>query len=79
VQRIGIDFEADEDTPPTVSARVAVLPADQRRASELLGFADPADAVVAKPTMPVGRVLLIFAVAMVVIPGLAFWLSYNFS
>ena len=81
VQRRGTDF-TDPDVPDSVTCRVAVLAADHVRAAEILGFAEPATPLATeavKPELPLGRVLLIFLIAMIVIPGLAFLLSYNLS
>ncbi len=80
VQRVGHDIARTDEVPPTVDAQVVVLAEDRARASEILGFAAPADAAGGPPPkakVPVKTVLLIFAVAMVVFPGLAFLLAYN--
>lgn len=81
VQRFGVDLVRGDDIPETVTAQVVVLRSDAARASEILGFAEPADAAgaggSAKDGPPLKTVLIIFAIAMVVFPGLAFLISYN--
>ncbi len=81
VQRFGTDLARGDDVPPGVTAQVVVLRADAARASEILGFAEPADAAGSgtkgSEPFPLKKVLLIFAVAMVVFPGLAFLIAYN--
>lgn len=81
VQRFGIDLVRGDEVPATVTAQVVVLRSDAARASEILGFAEPEDAAgagaKAKEEFPLKTVLIIFAIAMVVFPGLAFLISYN--
>lgn len=80
VQMVGTDVARTDEIPATVTAQVVVLRADAARAAEILGFAEPADAAgagPAKPQVPLKTVLVIFAIAMVVFPGLAFLISYN--
>ena len=81
VQRFGVDLVRGDDVPPSVTAQDDVLRSQPARASQIISFADPADAAgagtKAKQEFPLKTVLIIFAIAMVVFPGLAFLISYN--
>lgn len=66
--------------PPVRAWEVRVLPEDQRRACEHLGVEVPAEVVEAEEAAagtrpPWKSILLIWLVAMIVIPLLAFWIT----
>jgi hypothetical protein len=75
------------DVPASVTARVLVLTTDLVRASEILGFDPPewarelsTDGVTPREVgTPWRKILLLWLAAMILIPGLAFLLSYNLA
>jgi hypothetical protein len=87
VDDVGSTTPRPEDMPASVTARVMVLTTDLVRASEILGFDPPdwalqlsSDGVTPREEgTPWKKFLLLWAAAMIIIPGLAFLLSYNLS
>jgi hypothetical protein len=86
----GADAGDPGEPPPEVvrGFAVLVLDHDARRASTILGLAEPEDRPEANPVEPMkpvraktpwGRVLLIWLAAMIIIPLVAFWLTYEIS
>lgn len=73
-----------EGEPPAHAWEVRVLPEDQRRACEHLGVEAPAEVVEAedasaRTSPPWKSILLIWLVAMIVIPLLAFWITVQLT